>query len=153
MSEKTSRDSINAALKTAATNHELRRRSKREQLLPLKEGITALREKKASFQIIAELLTQQGVPVGEYTVRAFCHAEIDGDRKEHTARRTRHDSKKRARPTGDEAGDPGRERENGERPQNFTSTLAGRKKSTPDEAQSSSAARKRGPRIANPSTL
>ena len=151
MSEKTSRDSINAALKTAATNHELRRRTKREQLLPLKEGITALRENKISFQIIAGLLTQQGVPVGEYTVRTFCHAEIDGDRKERPARRTRNDSKKRARPNGDEAEDPGRR--NGEPPQNFTTTLAERKKSTPEEAQSASAARKRGPRIADPSTL
>ena len=140
MSERASRDLVNAALKIAAANYEPRQRSKRKHLLPLKEGIAALREKRASFRIIAALLTQQGVPVSPYAVRTFCQAEIDGRRKHRGARRAPDDSRRQARP-------------NGEPPQNFTTTLAERKKSTPEEAQSTSAARKRGPRIADPSTL
>jgi len=78
MSDSATRDSINAALKIAAANYEPRRRSKQKQLLPLKEGIAALREGGASFRLIAELLTQQGVPISDFTVRAFCRAEIEG---------------------------------------------------------------------------
>ena len=104
MSESTARDSINAALKIAAANYEPRRRSKQKQLLPLKEGIAALREKGASFRLIAKLLTQRGVPISDFTVRAFCRAEIEGVHRTGKRKDIHRNDRNQSRPSGDRLG-------------------------------------------------
>jgi len=42
------------------------------RLLPFKDGIAELRQKRASFATIAELLTDEGIAVSRKTVTRFC---------------------------------------------------------------------------------
>jgi len=55
-----------------------RHQPKFEHLLPAKDVIVELRQKRASFRAIAELLTQHCLPTGKTAVAAFCH-EVLGE--------------------------------------------------------------------------
>ena len=49
------------------------RPQKFQDLLPAKEVIAELRQKRASYRSIAELLTEHCLPVSKTAIAAFCH--------------------------------------------------------------------------------
>ena len=49
-----------------------------QDLVPAKEVIVELRQKRASYRAIAELLTQHCLPTSKTTIATFCH-EILGE--------------------------------------------------------------------------
>ena len=55
-----------------------RRQQKFEDLLPAKDVIVELRQRRASFRAIAELLTQHCLPAGKTAIADFCH-EVLGE--------------------------------------------------------------------------
>ena len=55
-------------------------------LLPAKNVIVELRQKKASYRAIADLLTRHHLPIGRTAITAFCH-EVLGE-PSRTRRRT-----------------------------------------------------------------
>jgi hypothetical protein len=55
-----------------------RRPQKFQDLLPAKDFITELRQKRASYRSIAELLTQHCLPVSKTAIAVFCH-EVLGE--------------------------------------------------------------------------
>jgi hypothetical protein len=54
------------------------RQQKFEDLMPAKNVIMELRQKRASFRAIAELLTQHCLPTGKTAIADFCH-EVLGE--------------------------------------------------------------------------
>lgn len=50
------------------------RPQKFQDLIPAKEVIVELRQKRASYRAIAELLTQHCLPTSKTAIAAFCHA-------------------------------------------------------------------------------
>lgn len=50
-----------------------RRPEKFQDLLPAKEVIAELRQKRASYRSIADLLTQHCLPISKTAVAVFCH--------------------------------------------------------------------------------
>jgi hypothetical protein len=55
-----------------------RHQQKFENLLPAREVIVELRQRRASFRAIAELLTQHCMPTGKTAIADFCH-EVLGE--------------------------------------------------------------------------
>ena len=55
-----------------------RHQQKFENLLPAKDVIVELRQRRASFRAIAELLTQHCLPAGKTAIADFCH-EVLGE--------------------------------------------------------------------------
>ncbi|MBU6401509.1 MAG: hypothetical protein KGS61_14425 [Verrucomicrobia bacterium] len=55
-----------------------RHQQKFENLLPARDVIVELRQKRASFRAIAELLTQHCLPAGKTAIANFCH-EVLGE--------------------------------------------------------------------------
>ena len=55
-----------------------RHQQKFENLLPAREVIVELRQRRASFRAIAELLTQHCLPAGKTAIADFCH-EVLGE--------------------------------------------------------------------------
>ena len=55
-----------------------RHQQKFENLLPAREVIVELRQRRASFRDIAELLTQHCLPAGKTAIADFCH-EVLGE--------------------------------------------------------------------------
>jgi hypothetical protein len=55
-----------------------RHQQKFESLLPAKDVIVELRQRRASFRAIAELLTQHCLPAGKTAIADFCH-EVLGE--------------------------------------------------------------------------
>ena len=55
-----------------------RHQQKFENLLPAKDVIVELRQRRASFRAIAELLTQHCLPTGKTAIADFCH-EVLGE--------------------------------------------------------------------------
>src|SRR5882672_6850368 len=55
-----------------------RRPEKFQDLIPAKEVIAELRQKRASYRAIAELLTQHCLPTSKTAVAVFCH-EVLGE--------------------------------------------------------------------------
>jgi len=55
-----------------------RHQQKFENLLPAKDVIIELRQRRASFRAIAELLTQHCLPAGKTAIADFCH-EVLGE--------------------------------------------------------------------------
>lgn len=47
--------------------------AKFQKLMPFKDGIAELRRKRASYEVIADILRNINVPVSHDTVARFCH--------------------------------------------------------------------------------
>ena len=68
-----------ATIRQAVAEFTLRRPQKFQELLPAKDVITELRQKRASFRAIAELLTKHCLPTSKTAIAGFCH-EVLGER-------------------------------------------------------------------------
>lgn len=62
-----------ATVRQAVDEFTPRRPQKFQDLLPAKEVIAELRQKKASYRSIADLLTQHCLPISKTAVAVFCH--------------------------------------------------------------------------------
>ena len=62
-----------ATVRKAVEEFTPRRPQKFEDLLPAKEVITELRQKRASYRSIADLLTQHCLPTSKTAIAVFCH--------------------------------------------------------------------------------
>jgi hypothetical protein len=62
-----------AAVRKAVEEFTPRRPQKFQDLLPAKDVITELRQKRASYRSIAELLTQHCLPASKTAIAVFCH--------------------------------------------------------------------------------
>jgi hypothetical protein len=62
-----------AAVRKAVEEFTPRRPQKFQDLLPAKDVITELRQKRASYRSIADLLTQHCLPTSKTAIAAFCH--------------------------------------------------------------------------------
>ena len=67
-----------ATVRQAVAEFTPRRPEKFQDLLPAKEVIAELRQKRASYRAIAELLTQHCLPISKTAVAVFCH-EVLGE--------------------------------------------------------------------------
>ncbi len=67
-----------ATVRQAVAEFTPRRPQKFQELSPAKEVIVELRQKRASYRAIAELLTQHCLPISKTAVAAFCH-EVLGE--------------------------------------------------------------------------
>ena len=91
-----------STIRQAVAEFTPRRPQKFQDLLPAKEVIAELRQKRASYRAIAELLTQHCLPTSKTAIAMFCH-EVLGE----IVRPYRRPGRKRAAtstvPTGDAA--------------------------------------------------
>jgi hypothetical protein len=62
-----------AAVRKAVEEFTPRRPHKFQDLLPAKDVISELRQKRASYRSIADLLTQHCLPVSKTAIAVFCH--------------------------------------------------------------------------------
>ena len=62
-----------ATVRKAVEEFTPRRPQKFQDLLPAKDVITELRQKRASYRSIADLLTQHCLPTSKTAVAVFCH--------------------------------------------------------------------------------
>ena len=62
-----------AAVRKAVEEFTPRRPQKFQDLLPAKDVITELRQKRASYRSIADLLTQHCLPTSKTAIAVFCH--------------------------------------------------------------------------------
>ncbi len=62
-----------ASVRQAVAEFTPRRPQRFQELAPAKEVIAELRQKRASYRAIAELLTQHCLPISKTAVAAFCH--------------------------------------------------------------------------------
>ncbi len=67
-----------ATVRQAVAEFTPRRPQRFQELAPAKEVIVELRQKRASYRAIAELLTQHCLPTSKTAIAAFCH-EILGE--------------------------------------------------------------------------
>lgn len=67
-----------ATVRQAVAEFTPRRPEKFQDLIPAKEVISELRQKRASYRAIAELLTQHCLPTSKTAVAVFCH-EVLGE--------------------------------------------------------------------------
>lgn len=67
-----------ASVRQAVAEFTPRRPQRFQELVPAKEVIAELRQKRASYRAIAELLTQHCLPISKTAVAAFCH-EVLGE--------------------------------------------------------------------------
>ena len=67
-----------ATVRQAVEEFAPRRPEKFHDLIPAKEVIAELRQKRASYRAIAELLTQHCLPTSKTAVAVFCH-EVLGE--------------------------------------------------------------------------
>ena len=62
-----------ATVRKAVDEFTPRRPEKFQDLLPAKDVITELRQKRASYRAIADLLTQHCLPTSKTAIAVFCH--------------------------------------------------------------------------------
>ena len=125
-----------ASVRKAVDEFSPLRPQKFQDLVPAKGVIVELRQKRASYRAIAELLTQHCLPTSKTAIAAFCH-EILGE----IIRPKRRSNRKRFLPLAAVNENP-----NGAPNDASTSANAGTK---PEGKEvEASAARKHGPRIA-----
>lgn len=67
-----------ASIRQAVAEFTPHRPEKFQDLMPAKEVIAELRQKRASYRAIAELLTQHCLPTSKTAVAVFCH-EVLGE--------------------------------------------------------------------------
>jgi hypothetical protein len=83
-----------ATVRQAVAEFTPRRPQRFQELAPAREVIVELRQKRASYRAIAELLTQHCLPTSKTAIAAFCH-EILGE----ITRPKRKPNRKRPTPT------------------------------------------------------
>lgn len=126
-----------ATVRQAVAEFTPRRPQKFQELSPAREVIVELRQKRASYRAIAELLTQHCLPISKTAVAAFCH-EVLGE----VVRPKRRPNRKR--PPA-----PAPNSENGHAPPPPSEQPAADADTTNDtNGTETLAARPRGPRIA-----
>lgn len=84
-----------ASVRQAVAEFTPRRPQRFQELYPAQEVISELRQKRASYRAIAELLTQHCLPISKTAVAAFCH-EVLGE----IVRPRRRPGRKRSASTG-----------------------------------------------------
>jgi hypothetical protein len=67
------------AVRKAVAEFAPRRPQKFQDLAPAREVIVELRQKRASYRSIAELLTEHCLPISKTAIAAYCH-EVLGER-------------------------------------------------------------------------
>ncbi len=67
-----------ASVRQAVAEFTPRRPEKFQDLVPAKDVIAELRQRRASYRAIAELLTQHCLPISKTAVSVFCH-EVLGE--------------------------------------------------------------------------
>ncbi|MRR52303.1 MAG: hypothetical protein EG825_15570 [Rhodocyclaceae bacterium] len=67
-----------ASVRQAVAEFTPRRPEKFQDLIPAKDVIAELRQKRASYRAIAELLTQHCLPTSKTAIAVFCH-EVLGE--------------------------------------------------------------------------
>lgn len=67
-----------ASVRQAVAEFTPRRPEKFQDLMPAKDVIVELRQKRASYRAIAELLTQHCLPTSKTAIAVFCH-EVLGE--------------------------------------------------------------------------
>jgi len=65
-----------ASVRQAVAEFTPRRPQRFQELAPAKDVIAELRQKRASYRAIAELLTQHCLPISKTAVAAFCHEAL-----------------------------------------------------------------------------
>lgn len=65
-----------ATVRQAVAEFTPRRPEKFQDLIPAKEVIAELRQKRASYRAIAELLTQHCLPTSKTAIAVFCHEAL-----------------------------------------------------------------------------
>jgi hypothetical protein len=75
-----------AAVRKAVDEFTPRRPRKFQDLLPAKDVIMELRQKRASYRAIADLLTQHGLPTSKTAIAVFCHQVLGEIIRPHQAR-------------------------------------------------------------------
>ncbi len=127
-----------AAVRKAVEEFTPRRPQKFQDLLPAKEVIVELRQKRASYRSIADLLTQHCLPTSKTAIAQFCHQVLG----ENVRPRKRPGRK---RPTVAMSG-------NGEgmspEPASATEVTAATESPTNPDGGDATSGRARGPRIA-----
>ena len=127
-----------ATVRKAVEEFTPRRAQKFQDLLPAKDVITELRQRRASYRSIADLLTQHCLPVSKTAIAVFCH-QVLGE----TVRPHKRPGRKRpavsALPNGGEMVS---------NPIPVTETTASAQPSAKSNGDEASPARTRGPRIA-----
>lgn len=68
-----------ATVRKAVAEFAPRRPQKFQDLAPAREVIAELRQKRASYRSIAELLTEHCLPISKTAIAAYCH-EVLGER-------------------------------------------------------------------------
>ena len=128
-----------ASVRQAVAAFTPRRPQRFRELYPAKEVITELRQQRASYRPIAELLTQHCLPVSKTAVAEFCH-EVLGE----IVRPRRRPGRKRGQSTPSPNSDPNLDA--AVTPEDETS--ATRQPTAEPQVDQTLAARPRGPRIA-----
>jgi hypothetical protein len=72
MNEHSIADSAQEKFASAVKNYEPKMAAKLQKLVRFKEGISELRRKGASYDVIADILSNLGVKVSRFTVTRFC---------------------------------------------------------------------------------
>ena len=65
-----------ATVRRAVMEFTPRRPQRFQELAPAREFIVELRQKRASYRAIAELLTQHCLPTSKTAIASFCHEEL-----------------------------------------------------------------------------
>ncbi len=78
MSNTTDQQRLSALFQAKVASFETKVPQRFQALHPFKDGIAALRNKRASFRTIADLLNQLGVEVSHNTVARFCGQVLNG---------------------------------------------------------------------------
>ncbi len=124
-----------ATVRKAVAEFAPRRPQKFQDLAPAREVIVELRQKRASYRSIAELLTEHCLPISKTAIAAYCH-EVLGERVRPKRRGT-------ARKHGALQAQPVTPSDT-HSPQSVTNGGA----EQPDETRENNGSRSRGPRIA-----
>ena len=122
-----------ASVRQAVADFTPRRPQKFQDLSSAKEVIVELRQKRASYRAIAELLTQHCLPISKTAVAAYCH-EILGE----IVRPRRRPNRKR----------PGSVPDADPRGRGEVTVTAGAETIPPENGDVATPPRPRGPRIA-----
>ena len=128
-----------ASVRQAVADFTPRRPQRFQELYSAKEVISELRQKRASYRAIAELLTQHCLPVSKTAVAEFCHEVL-----REIVRPRRRPGRKRGQSTPSPNRDPNLDA--AVTPEDETS--ATRQPTAEPQVDQTLAARPRGPRIA-----
>lgn len=124
-----------ATVRKAVAEFAPRRPQKFQDLASAKEVIVELRQKRASYRSIADLLTEHCLPISKTAIAAYCH-EVLGERVRPKRRATARKHGATQAPPATSAESP------------FALSVANGSAEQPGENKEINASRSRGPRIA-----